>query len=165
MYGAIGDCLDRPVFMKGKSTNEDEFCSFIRKVAKHVKCEYVGSKRPVVILDNASGHRSKKSRKLLSEHFFPVFMPPHSSFFNSVERVWSVSKHNFAVLSLQCKEEMKKKEFDAMVVKACSMISRKAASNICRSNRAEIHKFLLMRAAHENHSHTESVTDSFSESN
>ena len=116
------------------------------EVVKHVKCEYVGSRRPVIILDNASGHTAKKSKDLLRTHFYPVFMPAHSSPFNSIERVWSVAKHNFQVLSLQNHDDMNKQDFDAMVVKACSMISHKAANNICRSNRAEIHKFLLKRA-------------------
>lgn len=51
--------------MKGKSTNGEEFREFIKKIVEEVKCEYVGSRRPVLILDNASGHTAKESRKLL----------------------------------------------------------------------------------------------------
>ena len=59
IYGAIGECLNKPVFMKGKSTNQGEFKTFIKEVVKHIKCEYVGSKRPVLIMDNAGAHTAK----------------------------------------------------------------------------------------------------------
>ena len=97
MFGGIGDCLDEPVFIKGKSTNSEEFRSFIEEVAKHIK---IGSKRPVLIMDNSPAHTAKKNRDLLNEYFIPVFMPAHSSGFNSIERIWSVAKRNFAILSL-----------------------------------------------------------------
>lgn len=97
MFAGIGDCLDEPVFMKGKSTNSDDFGSFIEEVAKHIK---IGSKKPVLIMDNATAHTAKKNRNRLNDYFIPVYMPSHSSAFNSVERVWSVAKRNFAILSL-----------------------------------------------------------------
>ena len=97
IFGAIGDCLHEPVFMKGKSTNSEDFRSFILEVAKHIK---IGSKKPVLIMDNASAHTAKLNKELLKQYFIPAYLPPHSSSFNSVERIWSVAKRNFAMLSL-----------------------------------------------------------------
>lgn len=97
MFGGIGDCLDEPVFMKGKSTNSEDFWFFIEEVAKHIK---IGSKKPVLIMDNATAHTAKINRNRLNDYFIPVYMPSHSSSFNSVERIWAVAKRNFAILSV-----------------------------------------------------------------
>ena len=109
IYGAISsDCLNNAVFMEGSSTNTTEFKKFLEKVLLEVKCEYRGSKRAVLIMDNHGAHISKKNRPFLEREFFPVFLPAHSSPFNSIERVWSAAKHNFALLSLHNHEEMKR---------------------------------------------------------
>ena len=131
--------------MEGNSTNTTEFKKFLEKVLLEVKCEYRGSKRAVLIMDNHGAHISKKNRQFLEREFFPVFLPAHSSPFNSIERVWSAAKHNFALLSLHNHEEMKKQEFTKMVLKACKSISRQSITSLCHSNREHILKFLISR--------------------
>ena len=126
IYGAIGSALNKAVFMDGKSTNAVEFKQFLMKVLMEVKCGYRGSRRPVLIMDNHGAHIKKNNREFLESNFFPVFLPAHSSPFNSIERVWAAAKHNFAIMSVHNYEELNKQEFVQMVLKACKSISRKA---------------------------------------
>ncbi len=65
-----------------------------------VRVKY-SNQRQVVVLDNHSCHKTTATMKLLNTLFIPVFQPPHSSNFNSVETVWSSAKRNFLTLMLQ----------------------------------------------------------------
>lgn len=94
-------------------------------------------------MDNARAHKAKANTLLFTRHFVPVFNVPHSCQFNSIEHVWSVAKHNFAILSLQHHQEMDEPEFDAMALRACKKIPRNTIQNLVNSNRAHLEKFLL----------------------
>jgi len=49
-------------------------------------------KRNILILDNASWHK----RKSLNWHFFePLYLPPYSSDFNPIERIWLIMKAEY----------------------------------------------------------------------
>ena len=62
IYGAIGSALNKAVFMDGTSTNAVEFKKFLEKVLLEVKCQYKGSNRPVLVMDNHGAHISKNNR-------------------------------------------------------------------------------------------------------
>ena len=55
VYGAIGHCLLKPIFMTGDSTNKEEFMIFMQKVYDNLK---VDVKNPTVIIDNHAAHKS-----------------------------------------------------------------------------------------------------------
>ena len=50
VYGAIGDCLESPVFILGESTNKAEFGAFLLKVKAKLKANYAGVK-PIILYD------------------------------------------------------------------------------------------------------------------
>ena len=143
VYGAISHCLNKSVFMMAKSTNTVDFKKFLTKVVKEVKIEYRGSKRAVLVCDNHGAHIAKANKEFIEREFYPLYMPAHSSPFNSIERVWAVAKNNFAQLSLHNYEELKYEEFVNMVLQSCTMISQNVIKNLCNANRAHVLKFLL----------------------
>ena len=92
IYGAIGLCLQKPVFELGLSTNIAEFKSFLQKLQQSVK---PGVEKPYLLLDNHSAHRSREQEPFLSENFTVLFIPPYSCQFNSIEWVWGRLKSIF----------------------------------------------------------------------
>lgn len=96
IYGALGSCLENnATFMSGRSTNAEEFVKFLHQVKSKVKPEFAGM-HPVMILDNASAHISKKkSLPVLLELFDPCNTPPYSCKLNSIEQLWSYVKRLF----------------------------------------------------------------------
>lgn len=67
--------------------NTQIFQLFIDEMQKHI-----GSKKVVLILDNASWH---KTRSLNWGRITPVFLSPYSPDFNPIERIWLVLKNSF----------------------------------------------------------------------
>ena len=94
-------------------------------------------------MDNHGAHIAKANKEFLEREFYPLYIPAHSSPFNSIERVWAAAKNNFAKLSLHNKEELEEVDFVNMVLTSCNMISKNAIKNLCNANRAHILKFLL----------------------
>ena len=80
IVGAIGETLTRPVFMCAKSTNAKEFRRFLDmlKVAVRPHLAGTGRPKPIVLLDNASAHKTLLSKRFLEKKFQPLFQPPHS---------------------------------------------------------------------------------------
>jgi len=72
VFGAVGRCLKKPVFMLAKSTNIEEVKKFWLVLKKSLKNNYSRAKIPVV-LDNHPAHRSKKSMEIMNEYFIPLF--------------------------------------------------------------------------------------------
>ena len=137
VYGGIGDCLEHPVYLLGTSTEQKQFRVFLRNLKMAVRARY-SHQRQVIILDNHSSHKTTATLKLLNSLFIPVFMPPHSSPCNSIETVWSCAKRNFLTLMLQQDQEVNKREFEQLVLKACEMINAEAVHNMTRANREYI---------------------------
>jgi len=54
--------------------------------------QYVSSKKAVMILDNASWHRTKRVRW---GKFRPLYLPPYSPDYNPIERIWLNMKTSF----------------------------------------------------------------------
>ena len=81
VYGAIGDCLESPVFVLGTSTNKAEFGAFLLKVKGKLKANYVNIK-PIILYDQATAHTAHVSQYLLKQQFAPLRIPVYSCEFN-----------------------------------------------------------------------------------
>ena len=70
--------------------DSDVFQCYLHQLAAQIPPQT--SKRYVLIVDNASWHKSKR---LNWHHFEPKFLPPHSPDFNPIERLWLRMKSDF----------------------------------------------------------------------
>ena len=60
VFGAIGACLKEPVMMLGdKGTNAADFVKFLELVVAQI---VPGSRRPYLVIDNASAHMETSSK-------------------------------------------------------------------------------------------------------
>jgi len=57
-----------------------------------ISCQLIAGKKDIIILDNASWHKTKS---LNWHHFTPLFLPAYSPDFNPIERVWKYLKEEF----------------------------------------------------------------------
>ena len=95
--------------MKSKTTNEDQFCEFIKLLDKQLisrlaKITY--ERRMIVMFDNASIHKTKEVKFLVQKLVLVVFtIPPYSPEINQIE-------HTFGIL----KSKMSKRSFNAKTV-------------------------------------------------
>ena len=89
VFGAISKNLQGSCYFSlGRSTCAEDFKTFLRELKTRVRPDYPrgrGNISPVLILDNASAHKSHLSTRLLETLFSPYFQPPYSSQFNSIE--------------------------------------------------------------------------------
>ena len=100
--GKIGSKIIAPFCFKG-TCNTAVFNTWIQKIL--VPCLKPGQ---VVVMDNASFHKSAKTRELIqSARCKLVFLPPYSPDFNPIETFWANFKkklsqtlHHFKSLSL-----------------------------------------------------------------
>jgi hypothetical protein len=92
IMGAVGNCLSKSVFKLVPSTTKEVFMSFIEELSEFVKD---GIQKPFLVLDNHAAHRSKDVRPTLNQYFQPLFMPPYSCEFNSIEHCWGFMKEKF----------------------------------------------------------------------
>ena len=90
LYGAIGACMELPVYYVGKSTNKEDFIEFL----KLVKIE-LGALRPMLVYDNHPCQTSKLASIQIEENFQPLKLPKFSCEFNSIEKVRSQLKATF----------------------------------------------------------------------
>lgn len=67
------------------------FQAFLNQLAEQTKAR-AESKNIILILDNASWH---KSARLNWHHIQPVYLPPYSPDLNPIERLWLILKKNF----------------------------------------------------------------------
>ncbi len=75
----------------------DVFQAFLDEAARSIVPR---RKRNLLILDNASWHKTKS----LNWHFFePMYLPPYSPDFNPIERVWLVMKSKWFA-NIRCKD-------------------------------------------------------------
>lgn len=99
LYGAVGHCIKKVGYFKlGSSTNRHEFAEYLEELKDFV---HVGAlkQKPYLIIDGHSAHRACKSE--MAKHFKPLFMPPHSCQFNSIESVWSYLKQSFRKMTAE----------------------------------------------------------------
>ncbi len=75
--------------IEASHTDMEVFQAFLDEASKLVKPT---RKRNIIILDNASWHKSTK----INWHFFePVYLPPYSPDLNPIERLWLLLKANW----------------------------------------------------------------------
>ena len=75
LFGAIGSCLQKPVFMTGRSTNSLEFREFLLKIIEQLPA---GMPKSYLVHDGARAHYSNISRDLIDTHFHRLALPPYS---------------------------------------------------------------------------------------
>lgn len=90
VYGAIGNCLNEPLFKLGKSTNEEDYGKFLHDLKMKVRLDL--GEKPILLYDGHTAHSTKKNLTIMERYFIPINIPPHSCDFNSIERVWSCAK-------------------------------------------------------------------------
>ena len=109
VFGAIGNCLERPVFGIYDRNNKVNFIKFMKKVRSKLKLPYRRERNPIkpfLVLDNASSHRANDSTRYIETHFRPLFMVPYSSPVNSIERVWNLSKRAYEKQAMLNRHEL-----------------------------------------------------------
>ena len=82
VYGAIGTCLKKAVFLTGETTSTDGFIRLLKEVRKN----FLGSKTEqiVMVADGAMAHRSYVARDYMAaNHFTYLKTPSYSPSFNS----------------------------------------------------------------------------------
>lgn len=92
-----------------ESVNSEWFYAFLTGISKHVK--EVHGIPMVLIVDNASIHRSKKMqnwRNLLAEHYSTTlyFLPAYSPELNRIEMVWKQMKYRWRDFKLMTGEQI-----------------------------------------------------------
>lgn len=95
IYGAIGCCLSKALFMQTKVTNETATVNFMQKLRQHANMSIGANDTIHLILDNHAAHHTKKVKAAFEQfNIVPHFMPPYSPQFNSIEALWGCIKRN-----------------------------------------------------------------------
>ena len=91
VFGAIGLCVkDLACYKLLPRNNADNFLKFLRHLKKCATVE-----KPILVLDNFSGHKAESVQDYLHKHFRPLYLPAYSCTFSSIEWVWHYGKHRF----------------------------------------------------------------------
>lgn len=86
VFGAYHWHNDRVTYITDRHKNGDTFITFL----EHLLAE-TGDKKIVLVMDNASYHRSKAVEAALSvwaERIMVLWLPKYSPFLNPIERFW-----------------------------------------------------------------------------
>ena len=124
MIGAIGNCLKKPVFMKGKSTNTVETLKFLEKIVKEFNRKTI---RPYLVYDRAGAHRSLAVKAYIEAHFTCLIMPKGSCRFNAQEKVWFAVKTRYRqrLTEMSASLDISELQFHMLVDEACISISNR----------------------------------------
>lgn len=91
-YGAFNYRTGQSHYMVHPKKNARQFGEFLRQLL-----ETHSEHRLVLVLDNASYHRTKTVRALLSDHsdhVFVIWLPPYSPELNLIEGLWGYLKRS-----------------------------------------------------------------------
>lgn len=133
LFGAIGPCLNEPVYMNASATNIQEFKRFIIQMAGQLKNPY-SARKPYLVLDNHPAHHSKEVAELLNQYFKPVFQPAYSSPFNCIETVWSILKREWFVRLHRRESDIQSMaEFRGLIEQLCNEV-KLSTENLMKSN-------------------------------
>lgn len=92
IYGAFNYRTGRVHYMVHPRKNSEQFNEFLRQLL-----EAKGERVVVLVLDNASYHRTRKTLDLLAEregHVFVVWLPKYSPELNAIEGLWGYLKRS-----------------------------------------------------------------------
>ena len=92
LYGALNYRTGRVHYMAHPNKNAQQFHEFLRQLL-----EANSERRVVLVVDNASYHRTKKVLALLDEHAdhaFVIWLPRYSPELNLVEGLWGYLKRS-----------------------------------------------------------------------
>ena len=82
--GAIGNCMNQPLFRLANSTNSLEFQDFL-KALKH-RCVVKENEPVYLVCDNASAHHTNDVKQLTARlGFKALYMPAYTPEVNSIE--------------------------------------------------------------------------------
>ena len=91
VIGGLGSCIRGGFFGKIiRSTNKEDFVDFLESLATNLlntEC------KPWIVLDNHTAHHSHIGKEALERLFRPLFLPPYSCRFSSVETCWAHIKN------------------------------------------------------------------------
>ena len=141
VFGAIGNCLTKPVFAVYDRNNKVNFIKFMKRVRQSLKIEFRRERNPIkpfLVLDNASSHRANDSVRYLETHFRPLFMVPYSSPANSIERVWNLSKRAYEKKAMVLRHELNEQQFRDMVREVLNSLPPEKVNACITSNRAHL---------------------------
>ena len=96
IYAAIGSMLGSTFhYTVGRTTNTADMLRFVNTLRQPDYHHSHASQRIFMVLDNARCHHSAIVLERMEElGITPLFMPPYSPEFNSIERVWATVKSN-----------------------------------------------------------------------
>ena len=85
MFGCLNLRKRRFYWKQSKQANSRSFCSFLTQLRQRFP-----GKNIVLIADNATIHKSNKTRKYLKRwpHIHLFYLPPYSPEYNPVEMIW-----------------------------------------------------------------------------
>ena len=82
VFGAISPCLkDGRAFKLAKSTNKEDYCSFLVQIKQSILPRYQGSKQ-ILCYDGARAHTANYSMQFIRDLFIPLQIPVMSCEFN-----------------------------------------------------------------------------------
>jgi len=92
VYGALNYRTGKSYYMVHPKKNAQQYCEFLRQLL-----ESHSEKRLVLIIDNASYHRTRAILQLLNDHtdhVFVVWLPRYSPELNLIEGLWGYLKRS-----------------------------------------------------------------------
>ncbi len=92
VYGALNYRTGQSHYLVHPKKNAQQFGEFLRQLLE-ANCK----RRLVLVIDNASYHRTKAIRQLLddhSDHVFVIWLPPYSPELNLIEGLWGYLKRS-----------------------------------------------------------------------
>ena len=90
VYGALNYRTGQSYYMVHPKKNSQQFVEFLRQLLEHYP-----ERRLMLVIDNASYHRTKAVRVLLEDHrdhVFVVWLPKYSPELNLIEGLWGYLK-------------------------------------------------------------------------
>lgn len=92
IYGALNYRTGQSHYLVHPKKNSQQFCEFLWQLL-----EANSERRLVLVIDNASYHRTKAIRQLLDDHgdhVFVIWLPPYSPELNLIEGLWGYLKRS-----------------------------------------------------------------------
>ncbi len=92
VYGALNYRTGQSHYMVHPKKNSQQFGEFLQKLVEHYS-----ERRLILVIDNASYHKTKAIRTLLEDHrdhVFVVWLPPYSPELNLIEGLWGYLKRS-----------------------------------------------------------------------